>query len=173
LENQYYAFAVSPRTKRWYFLKTSSNNTLETLKEGTEKGIQGLEAADVLRVEARGSTFYFYINGRFMDLVRDSDYTRGEVGLFVQTMDSPEVLIHFDSIIIWDMPAASPIPTPQAKENCFNTRDDDGDGSIDRADSDCQRQVRTGTPVPPTIDVPPTTGVPPTTDVPPTIPPYP
>jgi len=170
LENRYYAFAISPRTKHWYFLKTSSDGTLETLKEGTEIGIQSLEAADVLRVEASGSTFYLYINGQFLDLVRDSDYARGEVGLFVQTIDSPDVLVHFDTITIWEMQASSPIPTPQAKENCFNNQDDDGDRSVDRADPDCQKQVRTATPVPPTSTDQPTIPPPPT-DTP--EPPYP
>ena len=170
--DQYYAFAISPRTKSWYFLKSSSDNSLEILKEGTEEGIQGPEIADALRLEARGSTFYFYINGRFIDLVRDSDYTNGEVGFFVQTIDSPDVLIHFDSIVIWDIPAPSPVPT-RAKENCYNSKDDDGDGSIDRADADCEIQARTATPESPT-NIPPTnipTTQPPATEPPATEPP--
>ena len=39
--DQYYAFTISPRTKTWYVLK-SSTNALEVLKEGTNESIQGI-----------------------------------------------------------------------------------------------------------------------------------
>ena len=136
--DQYYAFVISPCTKTWYFLKSSSTG-LETLKEGIDKRMRGLEAQDTLRVEAYGSTFLVFINGRFIDWISDPDYASGEVGLFVETIDSPDALIRFDSIIIWDVPPAVSSPDHGAGENCFNASDDDGDGWIDRADPDCQR----------------------------------
>src|SRR5688572_899368 len=102
-ENQYYAFAISPTTETWYFLKSSSNG-LEVLKDGIDKRIRGLDAQDTLRVETYGSTFLVFINGRFIDWISDSEYASGEVGLFVETIDSPDALIHFDSIIVWNVP---------------------------------------------------------------------
>ncbi|HET9591094.1 MAG TPA: hypothetical protein VFO91_20075 [Anaerolineales bacterium] len=152
-ENKYYALVISPRTKTWSFLKSSeSSGTLRVLKDGKEDGINGLDAVDTIRLEASGSTFYFYINGEYIDLVRDGDYTGGEVGLFVQTVNSPDVLINFDSIVIWDLPPPQLDPTPLPRENCSNGRDDDADGLIDRADPDCERpdSLRTPTPRPPT-----------------------
>jgi hypothetical protein len=98
---QYYAFTISPRTKKWFVLKSTSD-ALKILKEGTDDGIQDLNtAADTLRVSAKGSTFFFRINGRLVYQMSDADYATGEVGLFVQTRDSPNALIDFDSLTIW------------------------------------------------------------------------
>ena len=134
--DQYYAFVVSPVTRAWYFLKSSSDG-LQLLKEGIAERIHGLDGQDTLRVESYGSTFLVFINNRFIDSISDPDYVRGEVGLFVQTMGNPDALINFNSITIWDVPA--PVFNPQHGEKCFNARDDDADGWIDQADEDCQR----------------------------------
>ena len=136
--DQYYAFIVSPRTQTWYFLKSSSAG-LETLREGTDEHMRSLETRNALRVETYGSTFLLFINGRFIDWINDPDYVSGEVGLFVETLDSPDALIRFDSIIIWNMPPAELNPNQGGREYCFNAIDDDGDHLIDRLDPDCQR----------------------------------
>jgi ferric-dicitrate binding protein FerR (iron transport regulator) len=190
--DQYYAFTISPRTRKWYVLKSSSD-ALKILKEGTNEGIQGLDAADTLRVSAKGSTFFFRINGLLVYQVSDPDYASGEVGLFVQTRDSSDALIHFDSIIIWNIQAPFIDPTPRAKEVCFNGKDDDGDRLIDKADPDCQRpdllpsptntslslptlEPATSTPEPPTPEPPtpePPTPEPPTPEPPTPEPPTP
>ena len=97
--DQYYAFTISPRTKKWYVLK-SSPSALTVLAEGTEASIHDLDAADVLRVDAQGSDFSFYINDHSVGQVTDKDYVKGEVGLYVQTSDATNVHIHFDSISV-------------------------------------------------------------------------
>ena len=139
--DQYYAFTISPRNKHWYVLKSSSD-ALKILKEGANDGIQGFESEDTLRVSTRGSTFFFRINGVLVYQISDPDYAIGEVGLFVQTRDSSDALIAFDSITIWDMEAPfiepTPYPTPIRKEICSNKKDDDRDGLIDRAYPDCK-----------------------------------
>ena len=145
--DQYYAFVISPVTKTWYLLKSSSTG-LETLMDGTDERIRGLESRDALRVESYGSTFLVFINGQFVDWVSDSDYVSGEVGLFVETMDNPDAIIRFDSITVWDVPPVTLIPDTGGREYCFNARDDDGDRLIDRADSDCQRLGLTSTSLP-------------------------
>ena len=124
--DQYYAFTISPYTKTWYVLKSSSN-ALEVLKEGTNDSIQGLEAADILRVDAKGSTFFFHINGQFVDQVNDPDYVDGEVGLFVQSFDSPGAHIHFDALTIWDFrtPALCSVIT-----EALNVRNGPGDSFV-------------------------------------------
>ena len=136
--DQYYAFVISPRTQTWYFLK-SSEAGLETLREGTHERMRGLDARETLRVETYGSTFLLFIRGRFIDWISDSDYASGEVGLFAETLDSPNALIRFDSIVVWNVPPVMLIPNTGGREYCFNTSDDDGDRLIDRADPDCQR----------------------------------
>ncbi|HET9591098.1 MAG TPA: FecR domain-containing protein [Anaerolineales bacterium] len=135
---RYYAFVVSPPTNAWYFLKGTPDG-VQTLKQGTDGGALDLAAEDWLRIEVDGPNFLLFINGRFIDWVRDFDYTRGEVGLFVETLDSDEALIHFNSLIVWEMPPALLIPNTGGREYCFNGSDDDGDGWIDSADPDCQR----------------------------------
>jgi ferric-dicitrate binding protein FerR (iron transport regulator) len=135
--DQYYAFTISPRTKKWYVLK-SSTDALKILKEGVADNIQGLNAADTLRVSAKGSLFFFRVDGRLVYQISDPDYASGEVGLFVQTRDSPDALVRFDTITIWDIEAPFIDPTPRPREICFNNKDDDGDKLIDKADPDCK-----------------------------------
>jgi hypothetical protein len=167
---EYYAFVVSPLTQAWYFLKSSSNG-LELLKYGVEKRMRGFEGQDTLHVESYGSTFLFFINGRFVDWVSDPDYASGEVGLFVDSIDNSDALVNFNSITIWDIPA--PPLSPVQGENCFNALDDDGDEKIDQADPNCQRQgwIETPSPTPSplptrTPDVEGTPTAPPSTKLP-------
>jgi hypothetical protein len=175
--DQYYAFTISPHTKKWYVLKSSSD-ALNILKEGTNEGIQGLDAVDILRVSTKGSTFFFRINGLLVYQVSDPDYDSGEVGLFVQTRDSSNVLVQFDSITIWNIQPPFIDPTPGARELCFNNRDDDGDGLIDKADDDCDSSdelAPTALPTEPPTSEPPTseppTSEPPTSEPPTSEPP--
>ena len=102
--SQYYAFTISPRTKTWYVLKSSPTGLAE-LKQGHDDSIQGLTAADTLRVDAKGSTFFFHINDQPIDQISDPDYTSGEVGFYVETFDSPRVHIHYDSLAVHEVEA--------------------------------------------------------------------
>ena len=96
---EYYAFTISPTTKKWAMLKVSPDN-IETLKEGTDDSIHGLDGKDVLRVDAMGSSFLLHINDHLVAPVTDSSYASGEVGLFAQTLDSPKIHIHDDTFTI-------------------------------------------------------------------------
>jgi ferric-dicitrate binding protein FerR (iron transport regulator) len=148
--DQYYAFTISPSTKKWFVLKSTSD-ALKILKEGRDDGIQGLDnAADTLRVSAKGSTFFFRINGLLVYQISDAEYATGEVGLFVQTRDSSNALIDFDSLTIWNIRAPFIDPPKISNENCFNNKDDDGDHLIDKADPNCliEDRVETATPRP-------------------------
>jgi hypothetical protein len=97
--DQYYAFTISPRTKKWYVLK-SSPNALTVLKEGTDEDIHKLDTDDTLRVDAQGSEFVFHINDKLVGEVSDVDYANGEVGLYVESFDSPNTHIHFDNLAV-------------------------------------------------------------------------
>jgi len=100
--DQYYAFTISQRTKKWYVLK-SSPNELVTLLEGTEDSIHDPDVDDLLRVDAQGSNFLFHINDRLVAQITDSDYASGEVGFYVESFDSPNTHIHFDTLTIRDV----------------------------------------------------------------------
>jgi hypothetical protein len=110
--DQYYAFAISPRTKKWFVLKSSSN-ALEVLAEGSDESIHDLDAADVLRVDAQGPDFAFRINDHLITQVSDPDYTSGEVGFFVQTFDAPNVHIHYDDLAVRNFEAVQPSEASQ------------------------------------------------------------
>jgi len=99
--DQYYVFAISPPTQKWYVLK-SSLNALEVLREGSDDSIQGTSLAtqDTLRVDAKGSSFFFHINDNLVDQYNDTSYPSGEVGFYVQTFDRARIHAHFNSITI-------------------------------------------------------------------------
>ena len=103
--DQYYAFTISPRTKKWYVLKSSPNG-LTVLKEGTDNEIHELDTDDALRVDLNGPDFTFYINEQFVGEVSDSDYASGEIGFYVESFDSPNTHIHFDNLVIRNLEVA-------------------------------------------------------------------
>jgi hypothetical protein len=102
--DQYYAFAISTRDKKWFMLKSAPSG-LTTLAEGTDASIHDLDANDALRVDMQGSTFYLHINGRLVGQVTDPDYASGEIGFYVQSFDSPQTHIHFDELTVWGFEA--------------------------------------------------------------------
>jgi len=97
--DQYYAFTISQRTKKWYVLK-STPNALVVLAEGTDDSIHDPDNGDVLRVDARRASFTFYVNDHLVGQMTDSDYATGEVGFFVQTFDVATAHVHFDELNI-------------------------------------------------------------------------
>ena len=100
--DQYYAFVISPRTKKWFVLKNSPNE-LKVLTEGTDESLHELDKDDTLRVDAQGSNFLFHINDQLVGQATDADYKSGEIGFYVESLDVPNVHIHFDNLIIRDL----------------------------------------------------------------------
>ena len=70
----------------------------------------------------------FYVNGQPVSQLNDSDYDRGELGLYVETFDSPKAHIHFRSLVIRkpdNIPgqaASTPTPMCQVVSNTLNLR---------------------------------------------------
>lgn len=98
---QYYAFTISPSTKTWHMQKSSAAALIE-IKSGAVELIQSPKFSDTLRVEAIGPTFTLYINNQPVGRIRDPDYSEGEAGFFVQTLDSAHVHVHYDDITVRD-----------------------------------------------------------------------
>ena len=117
--DQYYAFTISPRTKKWYVLKNSPSQ-LTVLAEGTDDSIHALDTDDTLRVDAKGSDLYFHINDHQVSQVSDSDYPAGEIGFYVETFDATNAHIHFDTLTIRDFEA----PAPEGSEAAILYQDD-------------------------------------------------
>jgi len=97
--DQYYAFTISPREKKWYVLKSSPSG-LTVLAEGAAEDIHDADVDDSLRVDAQGSNFLFHINDELVGQVTDPDYASGEIGFYVESFDSPNTHIHFDTFTI-------------------------------------------------------------------------
>ncbi len=108
---QYYAFTISPRSQQWTVIKSSPDG-LEQLQAGSDSSLQGLETENTLRVDAKGTSFFFHINDRVVAQVDDSAYASGELGFFVQTFDSPKVHVHYDALTVRDLE----LPQPQDKQ---------------------------------------------------------
>jgi len=104
--DQYYAFTISPRTKKWFVLKNSPS-ALTVLAEGTDDNIHDLDKDDTLRVDAQGSNFVFHVNDEIVGTATDSDYASGAIGFYVESFDAPNAHIHFDNLVIrkLEMPA--------------------------------------------------------------------
>jgi hypothetical protein len=95
----YYAFTISPTTKKWEVFKSSPSG-LTPLKDGTEESIQGLDVDDVLRVDSQGSNFLFYINDKLVGQVTDSNYPDGTVGLYAENLENVKTHIHFNTLTV-------------------------------------------------------------------------
>ena len=117
--DQYYAFAISPRTKKWFVLK-STPNQLVVLTEGTDESLHDADTDDALRVDAQGPDFFFHINDKLVGQVTDSDYATGEIGFYAESFDSPNTHIHFDTLTIRKFEA----PRPQGSEAAVLYQDD-------------------------------------------------
>jgi hypothetical protein len=97
--DNYYAFTISPTTKKWDVFKRSSSGTVP-LKDGVEESIQGLDVDDVLRVDAQGSHFLFYINDKLVGQVTDTDYPGGAVGFYAENIENSNTHVHFNTLTI-------------------------------------------------------------------------
>jgi hypothetical protein len=103
--DQYYAFTISPTTKKWEVFKSSPSGIVP-LKDGVEESIQGLDVDDVLRVDASGSGFSFYINSKPVAEVTDSDYPAGEIGFYAENVENVNTHIHFGNLTVLNLAAA-------------------------------------------------------------------
>ena len=97
--DQYYAFTISPITKKWEVFKSSPSG-LVSLAEGVEDSIHELDVDDVLRVDAKGPNFLFSINERLVGQVTDSDYPGGEIGFYAENVENANTHVHFGNLIV-------------------------------------------------------------------------
>ncbi|MCI0576417.1 MAG: SUMF1/EgtB/PvdO family nonheme iron enzyme [Chloroflexi bacterium] len=97
----YYAFLVSPRAGAWQVLKSSATGQ-QLLAEGAAT-LNGLAGRDLLRVDAQGPELVFHINGQAVAHVSDSEYTSGQVGFVVETVDETRAHIHYESLLVTEV----------------------------------------------------------------------
>jgi hypothetical protein len=77
------------------------------MSEGTSDTLRGnMEGSrDRLFIIAHGPELSFFINGEMVTQINDSDYASGNVGFIVETFDETYAHIHYDSIVVWALPA--------------------------------------------------------------------
>jgi hypothetical protein len=57
----------------------------------------------MLRVEAVGPNFTFYINDELVDAAIDADFSQGDIGLLAGAYEEPGVHIAFDNLKVWEV----------------------------------------------------------------------
>ena len=97
--DNYYAFTISPTTKKWEVLKSSPSG-VTVLEEGVDEGIHALDVDDLLRVDAQGSSFLFSINDVLVSQVTDSDYADGEIGFYTENLTNTNTHVHFNTLSV-------------------------------------------------------------------------
>ena len=105
--DNYYAFTISPTTKKWEVLKSSPSG-VSILKEGVDKGIHDLDVDDLLRVDIQGSNFSFSINDGLVTQVTDADYPEGEIGLYTENLSNTNTHVHFNTLTVRNLEAPPP-----------------------------------------------------------------
>ncbi len=97
--DNYYAFTITPTTKKWEVLKSSPSG-LVVLDEGVDESIHGLDVDDLLRVDAQGPNFLFTINDVLVGQVSDADYSDGEIGLYTENLTNTNTHVHFNTLTV-------------------------------------------------------------------------
>ncbi len=97
--DNYYAFTISPTTKKWEVLKSSPSG-VTVLQEGTDESIHDLDVDDLLRVDAQGSSFLFSINDVLVGQLSDSEYPDGEIGFYTENLTNTNTHVHFDDLTV-------------------------------------------------------------------------
>ena len=97
--DNYYAFTISPTTKKWEVFKSSPSG-FTLLQEGVDESIQGLDVDDLLHVDIQGSNFLFYVNDKLVGQVTDTDYPEGSVGLYAENIENTNTHVHYNTLSI-------------------------------------------------------------------------
>ncbi|MBE2197135.1 MAG: hypothetical protein IAE79_00900 [Anaerolinea sp.] len=61
---------------------------------------QGLNQLNTLRVEAEGANLIFYVNDQEVGRVTDATFSKGDVGLMVETLGVGGVRVQFDNFLV-------------------------------------------------------------------------
>jgi hypothetical protein len=80
-KGNYYEFLIDANGK-WLFDKVVNGTSTDIVKFTTDKAIKtGLNQANTIAVQAKGSHFVFFVNGTQVGTADDSTFTSGETGL--------------------------------------------------------------------------------------------
>jgi hypothetical protein len=115
-DSRFYTFAIAPDGQ--YSLMTSGRATEPILDWRDSSHIRTGADTNRLRVVRVGGTVTLYVNGQYLDSVRDATFTEGEIGMVVGTRGGENhALFHFDNLRVYSSipmvpPTAMPTFTP-------------------------------------------------------------
>jgi hypothetical protein len=119
-DSRFYAFAITPDGQ--YSLMKSGQAAEAILDWRDSSHIRIGADTNRLRVVCVGATMTLYVNGHYLDTVRDITFTEGEVGMIVGTREGEtHALFQFDNLRVYSsmpmvpataMPTFTPTVTP-------------------------------------------------------------
>lgn len=85
----------------YFFTVVRNANGQSASKRGTSPAFKtGLNQPNLIAVVARGTNFYLYINGQFVDNMSDTSFGSGQVGVFAGDKFNPSD-VAFSNLKIW------------------------------------------------------------------------
>jgi hypothetical protein len=121
-DSQFYTFAITPEGQ--YSLMTPGLAAEQILDWEDSSHIRTGAETNLLRVVRVGATVTLYVNGQYLESVRDTTFTEGEVGLIVGTLEGEaHALFHFDDLRVYaSIPMVPPTGTPTLTPTITPTR---------------------------------------------------
>ncbi len=96
----FYSFEIS--SDGYYtFTKLVNDGLFDIIPWQESRAVKQNSAHNILRIEAIGPNFTFYINDELVDAAIDSDFSQGDIGLVAGTYQEPGTYIAFDNLKVW------------------------------------------------------------------------
>jgi hypothetical protein len=99
-DDNFYSFEISG-DGLYTFNKLVNNELYEIIPWQRSAAIQPDPQSNVLRVEAVGSNFTFFINDELVDVAIDPEFAQGDIGLVAGTYENAGTHIAFDNLKVW------------------------------------------------------------------------
>jgi hypothetical protein len=101
-DDNFYSFEIS--SDGYYtFSKSVEGQFFSIIPWRESEAINLGHNPNLLRVEAIGPNFTFYINDELVDAAVDSEFSQGDIGLLAGTYDEAGTHISFDNLKVWEV----------------------------------------------------------------------
>ncbi|MBN1220917.1 MAG: hypothetical protein JXM69_18485 [Anaerolineae bacterium] len=95
----FYSFEIS--SDGFYTFTKLVDDQLFNIIPWRESRVIKPKQGNILRVEAVGPNFTFYLNDKLVDAAIDSDFSQGDIGLVVGTNQEAGAHVAFDNLKVW------------------------------------------------------------------------
>lgn len=97
--DNYYLFAISPRSRRWQISRHAAAG-FTVLAEGESSTITTDLGENTLLAEVVGASLAFSVNGTAISTISDDILARGDIGFYVATLDESLAHVHYDKLTV-------------------------------------------------------------------------